>query len=132
MRQVVARAAFGATIALFCSTCGAKLPPPSDAANAQAAEARAKAAWSDKVGLYKTCVAEDKVVAEYRANLRREGKNAPTPTPTPPCSDPGPYTPTTATASKPLEMSEAHSPAGKAVAPPSTNVPEGAAQGKKQ
>jgi hypothetical protein len=132
MQQAVARAAFAATIAVFCSICGAKLPPPTDAAKAQAAETRAKAAWTDKVGLYKTCVAGNKVVAEYRATLRREGKNPPAPTPTPACSDPGPYTPMTATASKPIEMSEAHSPSGTAVSPPSTNVTEGAAQGKKQ
>lgn len=132
MQRVVARAAFAATIAVFCSTCGAKLPPPSDTAKAQAAEAQAKAAWTDKVGLYKTCLAGDKAVAEYRASLRREGKNAPTPTPTPACSDPGPYTPITPTGSKPLEASEAHSPSGSAVSPPSTNMTEGAAQATKQ
>ena len=33
----------------------AKLPPPSDEAKAKAAEAAAKAAWSDKVGAYQLC-----------------------------------------------------------------------------
>ena len=34
-----------------------KLPPQSDAAKAQAAQTAAKAAWDDKVSLYKTCPA---------------------------------------------------------------------------
>lgn len=131
MHQLVTRAAFAATIAIFWSTCGARLPPPSEAAQAQAAEAKEKAAWTDKVGLYKTCLATDRVAAEYQDRLKREGKDPPTPTPTPACNDPGPYTPMTATASKPLESSEAHSPSGTAVSPPSTNAPAAVAQGTK-
>jgi hypothetical protein len=108
------------------------LPTPSEAAKAQAAETAAKAAWTDKVGLYKTCLAMDRVATAYRDGLKREGKNPPPQTPTPGCSDPGPYTPITPTTSKPIEASEAHSPSGTAVSPPSTNMTEGAAQGTKQ
>jgi hypothetical protein len=41
----------------------AKLPPPSDEAKAKAAETAAKAAWTDKVGLYQLCKSMD-LVAE--------------------------------------------------------------------
>jgi hypothetical protein len=129
--RFIACAACALTLTVLGLPCAAKLPAPSDAAKAQAAETSAKAAWNDKVGLYKTCLAMDRVAAAYRTDLKREGKEAPAPTPTPACSDPGPYTPTTPTASKPLEASEAHSPPGAAVSPPSTNVPAAAAQGTK-
>ena len=102
----------------------AKLPPVSDAAKAQAAETASKAAWADKVSLYKTCLVMDRVADTYRQNARRAGKEAPAPVATTPCTDPGAYssivTPVTA---KPLEASEAHSPTGPATSPPSTVVP---------
>ena len=131
MTKFIAGALGAGAIVAFCSLASAKLPAPSDAAKAQAADAAAKAAWSDKVGLYKTCLAMDRVAAAYHADARRTGKEASAPTPTPPCSDPGPYTPVTAASSKPLEASGAHSPPGTAVSPPSTNVPAAAAQGTK-
>jgi hypothetical protein len=128
MLKMMAGAIGAGTLLAFCSLASAKLPPLSDDAKAKAADTAAKAAWSDKVGSYKTCLVQDRVAAAYHA---RNGKEASAPVPTPPCSDPGPYTPTTPTASKPLEASEAHSPAGNATSPPSTNVPAAAAQGTK-
>ena len=101
-----------------------KLPPQSDAAKAQAAQTAAKAAWDDKVSLYKTCRAQDRAADMYRSNLKAAAKDIPTPTATAPCADPGPYVaPVTPVESKPLEASEAHSPAGTATSPPSTNIP---------
>ena len=132
MSTLITRAALAAAVAILCLPCDAKLPPPSEAAKAQAAEVSAKAAWTDKIGLYKTCLAMDRVATAYRDELKRQGKSPLPQTPTPACSDPGPYTPITSTASKPIETSEAHSPAGTAVSPPSTNMTEGAAQGTKQ
>ena len=111
------------TLAYAGIACG-KLPPLSDEDKAKAAQTAAKAAWADKVSLYKTCLAMDRVAAAYRGSLKAAGKEIPTPTATAPCTDPGPYvavgTPVT---SKPLEASEAHSPPGSATSPPSTNVP---------
>src|SRR2546423_3766061 len=101
-----------------------KLPPPTDAAKAQAAQAAAKAAWDDKVTQYKTCLAKDRAVEVYRKDHKAAGKDIPAPIETAPCADPGPYVaPVTPVASKPLEASEAHSPAGTATSPPSTNLP---------
>jgi hypothetical protein len=101
-----------------------KLPPPSDAAKAQAAQTAAKAAWDDKVGQYKTCRAMDRVAEVYRRDLKAEGKDLPPPAATAPCADPGPYVaPVTPADSKPLEASGAHSPPGTATSPPSTNTP---------
>ena len=97
----------------------AKMPPPTDAAKAAAAEASAKSAWTDKVGTYQLCQAQDRIAAKYRATATAAGKAVlPPAAGVPPCVDPGPfaYTPE---ASKPLEASGAHSPPGTAVSPPS-------------
>ena len=110
-------------IALLALSGGvfAKMPPPTDAAKAAAAEAAAKSAWTEKVGAYKLCLAQDRVAARYRATATAAGKPVAPPVPEPPCVDPGPfaYTPE---ASKPLEASGAHSPPGNAVSPPSNNA----------
>jgi hypothetical protein len=101
-----------------------KLPPQSDAAKAQAAQTAATAAWDDKVSADKTCRPQDRAAAMYRSNLKAAAKDIPTPTATAPCADPGPYVaPVTPVESKSLEASEAHSPAGTATSPPSTNIP---------
>ena len=91
----------------------AKLPPLSE-------EAKAKAAWTDKVGAYKTCLAMDRAAQNYRGNPAVTVKTAPSPG-LQPCADPGPFaaTPITPPANKPLEASGAHSPPGAAVSPPS-------------
>ena len=111
------------TLAYATIACG-KLPPPSDDDRAKGAQTAAKAAWDDKVSLYKTCVAMDRVAEVYRRDLKDAGKQIPAPAATAPCTNPGPYVaPVTPVASKPLETSEAHSPPGTAISPPSTNVP---------
>jgi len=101
---------------------GAKLPPLSDEAQAKAAEAAAKAAWSDKVGAYQLCLAMDKVAARYLADAAKAGKTL-QPTATPPCADPGPFAYAPPAPAKPLEAAGAHSPAATAVAPPSGQAP---------
>jgi hypothetical protein len=113
----IVAATFAAGIAL------AKLPPLSDEAKAKAAEAANKAAWSDKVGLYQLCQSMDRVAAGYRSSAQATGKAASAADPTPQCVDPGAYVPqVTPAAAKPLESSEAHSPAGMATSPPSNKA----------
>jgi hypothetical protein len=115
--------------ALLASPAGAKLPPLSDDAKAKAAETTAKAAWTDKVGLYQLCKSMDRVADAYRKSPKAAGKDVPGPTATP-CVDPGPYaTPVTPAASKPLEAAGAHSPSGTATSPPSTNATSAQMQG---
>jgi hypothetical protein len=110
-------------VAAACGGVLAKLPPLNDEAKAKAAEAAAKAAWTDKVGLYKLCLSMDRVADGYRKGAKAAGKDAPAPTPSPACADPGAYvSPVTPAASKPLEASGAHSPAGMAVSPPSNKA----------
>lgn len=125
----------------------AKLPPPDDAAQAKAAEAKAKAAWQGKVGAYELCKVQDRIAARYRSNhpataqpapATQAAKPATTPasstqgpaTPVadvgtapkiPACTDPGPFAYTPAT-QKPLETSGAHSPPGNATSPPSVKA----------
>jgi hypothetical protein len=111
-------------LASLAGTAAAKLPPPSAEAKALSAETAAKAAWTDKVGLYQLCQSMDRTAEAYRKSLKGEGKTSPAPTTTAACVDPGPYvsqTQVTPAASKPLEASGAHSPPGAAVSPPSTN-----------
>ena len=132
MRPVHCAALLSAALALPVL---AKLPTPSDDAKAAAAETAAKAAWADKVGAYKLCLAQNRVAETYRKTAKAEGKDvaavqtaaaasgaAPAPVAIPGCVDPGPYVATTPVSEKPLEASGAHSPAGTATSPPSTNA----------
>jgi len=108
----------------------ATLPPPPEAAKATAAEAAAKSAWADKVGAYKLCLAQDRVVDAYRKDEKAAGKTAPTPVSTAACQDPGPFV--SPLAQKPLESSGAHSPPGAATSPPSTNATAAQTMGSKK
>ena len=127
MRALLVSAAMAA--AAISVPVSAKLPPLSDEAKAKAAEAAAKAAWTDKVGLYQLCKSMDKVADGYRKVPTAAGKEIPGASAVP-CVDPGPYAaPVTPAASKPLEASGAHSPPGTAVSPPSTNTPAAQIQG---
>jgi len=109
--------------AIFAASVFAKLPPPTDDAKEKAAEAAAKTAWTDKVGLYQLCVAMDRTAATYRESTKAAGKSVPVAVATAPCANPGPYlSPVTPAASKPLEASGAHSPPEMAVSPPSTKA----------
>ena len=115
-----------AALAASCLAAGvalAKLPPLSDEAKAKAADVTAKAAWTDKVGLYQLCQSMDRVAVTYRTRATAAGKTASGPDQAAPCTDPGPYVPAATPAeSKPLEASEAHSPAGMATSPPSNKA----------
>jgi hypothetical protein len=111
-----------AVAALTASAAFAKLPTPSDEDKAKAAEAAGKAAWSDKVGAYHACQQMDRVAAAYRAHALAAGHPASAAEQTPPCADPGPYTPATPQAAKPLEAAGAHSPPGAATSPPSNKA----------
>jgi hypothetical protein len=118
------RAAIVLITVVYAGLSWAKLPPQPEAVKAQAAQTAAKAAWTDKVGLYQTCRAQDRAAEAYRKDRKAAGKDVPTPTTTAPCTDPGPYVaPVTPVESKPLEASGAHSPPGTATSPPSTNTP---------
>ena len=121
----------GSLLAALTVPALAKLPALNEEAKAKAAETTAKNAWNEKIGLYQLCARMDKVAAGYQ----RTAASAPAPLPTPPCTDPGPYvssvaqaasapasaaTPLTPQKDKPIEASEAHSPPGMAVSPPSS------------
>ena len=113
----------------------AKLPPQSPEAKQKTEEATARAAWNDKVGSYKLCMAMDRTADSYRRQVKASGKEPPLASNTAPCADPGPFaytpSPITPDAQKPLEASEAHSPPGTAHTPPSTKATSSELQGKK-
>ena len=77
-------------LALGTGSVHAKLPPQTPEAAAKAAEAKDKAAWSDKVAAYKLCLAQDRLAQQYLKT--KEGARKPT-VETPACADPGPYVP---------------------------------------
>lgn len=103
----------------------AKLPLPTltPEAQAKAAEAAAKTAWSAKVDTYQLCQTQTRVAARYRDAAAAAGRQLAPPTPTPPCTDPGPFAfaPPAEQAKQPIEASGAHSPATTAASPPSSN-----------
>lgn len=68
----------------------AKLPAPSEEAQAKAAEAAAKAAHAGKVGAYQLCKVQDKVAADYLARAKKAGTATGAVVATGACADPGP------------------------------------------
>jgi len=124
---------FGAAVAAFAIGAGVAygaLPAATPAAKDQATEAAAKSAWQDKVGAYKLCLAQDRVAETYRKDMKVTGQTAPQPVSVATCQEPGPYV--SPIAQKPLEASGAHSPAGTATSPPSTNATAAELQGSKK
>lgn len=87
---------------MLAGSAWAKLPAPSDEAQAKAAETAAKNAWSGKVAGFKLCLAQNAAAAAYYAQAKKEGREAKPPVDTAACADPGPfvYTPATVAASK--------------------------------
>jgi hypothetical protein len=116
--------------AVATGTAHATLPPAPEAAKEAATEAAAKSAWQDKLAAYKLCLAQDQVADRYRKDVKAEGKTAPAPMTTAACADPGPFV--SPVAQKPLEASGAHSPAGTATSPPSTNATAAETMGSKK
>ncbi len=112
--------------AALSSTALAKLPEPSAEAKAASAAVAAKAAWTNKVGAYMLCKAQDRVVAHYLELARVAGKDlkAPDANASASCTDPGPFQVAEA---KPIEAAGAHSPAAIATSPPSTLQPDATA-----
>ncbi|WP_028999398.1 hypothetical protein [Azohydromonas australica] len=90
-------------LSLAAGAALAKLPPLSDEAKAKAEEAKAKAAWGDKVAAYQLCKANDRVAARTLAEQKKAGKPVGEVVATPACADPGPfvYTPPEAAAAAP-------------------------------
>ena len=78
----------------------AKLPPLSADAQIKSDEAKAKAAWTDKVSSYQLCKAMDRSAEAYFKTAKSAGKQTHAPLPTPACADPGPYVSPAASAAK--------------------------------
>lgn len=93
----------------------AKLPLPSDEAKAKADLAKAKTAWSDKVGAYKLCLVQDRVAAAHRKTKAADATSA---TPAVACQDPGPFVETSASAVAPAAAPAAAQPSASAAQPP--------------
>lgn len=105
---------------LIALSAQAKLPAPvmDDAAQAKAAEAKAKAAHVNKVGAYQLCAVQDRLASQYGTATQAAAAILP-------CVNPGPFVFAVAE-QKPAEAAGAHSPAATAVSPPSTKVPAAA------
>ncbi|MHA7681503.1 hypothetical protein [Cupriavidus sp. PET2-C1] len=101
--------ALGATGAL------AKLPPPTEAQKLKADEAKARAAWADKVAAYQLCRAQDKAAARYYSDMQAKGKAVPAAATSAPCADPGPFV-----AQAPAAQAAASTAGGPSTAPAAT------------
>ena len=112
----------------------AKLPVPSPEAKAKTTETAAKTAWSDKLGAYQLCLADERTTAAYRNSAKAAGKAVPAPVETPACVNPGPYVAATAAAASapPLEAAGAHSPPATAVGPHNSNATAAELHGHKK
>lgn len=116
------RLAIALLASVLAGSALAKLPPLSDDAKAKAAAAAAKAAWTDKVGLYEVCRSMDRAAEVYRMNAKAASKDVAPPVAVPACADPGPFVAAAADGAKPLEASGAHSPPGMATSPPGSKA----------
>lgn len=121
MNKATHQLLIAAALSGVCGLALAKLPALSDEAKAKAAETTAKTAWSGKNDAYLLCKSQDKVAAAYFRSAKAAGKETKPPAAVPACADPGPFSYTPAE-QKPIEASGAHSPAGNATSPPSTNA----------
>jgi hypothetical protein len=105
------------TLVLFaaCGSAAAKLPPLSDEAQASAAAAKDKAAWSAKVAAYKLCLAQNRTVSHYIQTRNPAGKPS---ADMPACTDPGAYVAAQAASAVGVADSKPVPAAGKAATPP--------------
>lgn len=106
-----------------CGPALAKLPAPTPEAKAKLDETAARVAWAGKVDGFQLCESQNKVAAKYRADAQAAGKEVKPAPATPPCTDPGAFAYAPAV-TRPLEASEAHSPAEPAASPPSVKQTE--------
>jgi hypothetical protein len=115
MKRLILASAF-----LIALSAQAKLPVPvmDGAAQAKAAEAKAKADHANKAGAYQLCAVQDRLAAKY-GNATQTAAVPST------CVNPGPFV-YVAAEQKPAEAAGAHSPPATAVSPPSTQVPAAA------
>ncbi len=88
----------------------AKLPPPTDAQQAKAAQTKARSAWADKVAAFQLCKSQDKTAARYYGDMKARGKEPHAPVQTAACADPGPFVPPEAPAA-PVAAAAVQSPA---------------------
>lgn len=79
-----------AALAIASGLAIAKLPAPTDAQKAAAAEGAAKTAHAGKVAAYQLCESENRTAAKYIAAQKAAGKTV-TPQLAKACENPGPF-----------------------------------------
>ena len=132
--------AVAAVLGLPATLALAKLPAPSDEANAKAAEAAAKTAHTNKVTSFQLCKSMDRTAGAYFAQAKKDGKAVKPAAATDACAEPGAFVyvpappasgaaPSTAVAAAPA--TPAGKPAAPAVAPAAAPAVAPAAASKK-
>jgi hypothetical protein len=118
MKRLLLASAF-----LIVLSTHAKLPMPvlDDAAQAKAAETKAKAGHVAKVASYQLCAVQDRLAARYGSTTHATATVVP-------CMNPGALV-IAAAELKPNGASSAHSPPASAVLPLGTKVPSTAGKG---
>jgi hypothetical protein len=104
----------------------AKLPEATQAEKALMQQNIARQTLLTKQDTFENCVTQNKIVKKYQDSLRAQGKAVPVSVDTGPCADPGTFKADGGTpiVNRPIEASEAHSPTGTAVSPPSSKTPQ--------
>jgi hypothetical protein len=104
----------------------AKLPEATQAEKALMQQNITRQTLITKQDAFESCVAQNKIVKRYQDSLRAQGKAVPVSVDTGPCADPGFFKADGGTPilNRPIEASEAHSPTGTAVSPPSSKTPQ--------
>jgi hypothetical protein len=104
----------------------AKLPEATPAEKALMQQNIDRQTLLTKQDAFESCIAQNKIVKKYQDSLRAQGKAVPVSIDTGPCADPGLFKADGGTpiVNRPIEASEAHSPTGTAVSPPSSKTPQ--------
>jgi hypothetical protein len=104
----------------------AKLPEATQAEKALMQQNIARQTLLTKQDAFESCVAQNRIVKKYQDGLRAQSKVVPVSVDTGPCSDPGSFKADGGTpiVNRPMEASEAHSPAETAVTAPSSKTPQ--------
>lgn len=76
--------------ALCAPSANAKLPPPNEQAQKNAAAGALQSAYAAKLAAYQLCVAQDRVAETYLAAALEAGKPVQPSLPTGTCTQPGP------------------------------------------
>jgi hypothetical protein len=91
----------GLTGLLLAAAAGARLPAVSDDTKAKVDQAKAKAAWGDKIAAYHLCLSQDRAALRYISSMKQQSREMKPAMAASACTDPGPFVPAALTVPDP-------------------------------